>query len=194
MKSQELEDRELFDLILRMLDYEPSSRCTLAEAMTHSYFKWVLKALIALFVYFSKAILYPTFRRLPRDLKDKVDGFLTSKIVENGGGSTASSSSLQWVKCEYILHFLVVKFVFSVFIIDIGVYLYRIWFVHNFEINPNRWYIETYLDIVYYIFYDIFDLLCVIFANIIQTWMFVYWIGTVIHTIRVCKSKKITQF
>lgn len=72
MKSQELEDRELFDLILRMLDYEPSSRCTLAEAMTHSYFK-----------------------RLPRDLKDKVDGFLTSKIVENGGGSTASSSSLQ---------------------------------------------------------------------------------------------------
>ena len=39
MKSQELEDRELFDLILRMLDYEPSSRCTLAEAMTHSYFK-----------------------------------------------------------------------------------------------------------------------------------------------------------
>ena len=115
MKSQELEDRELFDLILRMLDYEPSSRCTLAEAMTHSYFKWVLKALIALFVYFSKAILYPTFRRLPRDLKDKVDGFLTSKIVENGGGSTASSSSLQWVKCEYILHFLAVKFVFSVF-------------------------------------------------------------------------------
>ena len=42
MKSQ-TEDRELFDLILRMLDYDPIRRYTLAEAITHPYFKWVSK-------------------------------------------------------------------------------------------------------------------------------------------------------
>lgn len=39
MKSNSEEDAELYDLIMRMLEYEPSSRITLREALDHPYFK-----------------------------------------------------------------------------------------------------------------------------------------------------------
>lgn len=42
MQSNDLEHQELFDLIMKMLDYEPSSRITLNEALQHPYFKRLL--------------------------------------------------------------------------------------------------------------------------------------------------------
>lgn len=39
MKSHDREERELFDLIFRMLEYEPTQRITLAEALDHEFFK-----------------------------------------------------------------------------------------------------------------------------------------------------------
>ncbi|KAH7728278.1 Protein kinase [Aphelenchoides avenae] len=39
MQSNEAEHRELFDLVQRMLEYEPSQRITLAEALKHPYFE-----------------------------------------------------------------------------------------------------------------------------------------------------------
>lgn len=38
MLSNEREHIRLFDLIERMLDYEPTSRITLGEALKHNYF------------------------------------------------------------------------------------------------------------------------------------------------------------
>ena len=38
MLSNEREHIKLFDLIERMLDYEPTSRITLGEALRHNYF------------------------------------------------------------------------------------------------------------------------------------------------------------
>lgn len=39
MKSNQVEDVELFDIISKMLTYEPSQRITLADALDHAYFK-----------------------------------------------------------------------------------------------------------------------------------------------------------
>lgn len=39
MKTHDEEERELFDLIFRMLQYEPKQRITLAEALNHKFFK-----------------------------------------------------------------------------------------------------------------------------------------------------------
>lgn len=39
MQSNDCEHQELFDIIIKMLDYEPSSRITLSEALHHPYFK-----------------------------------------------------------------------------------------------------------------------------------------------------------
>jgi serine/threonine protein kinase len=39
MLSNEPEHEELFDLISRMLEYEPSQRITLRDVLDHSYFK-----------------------------------------------------------------------------------------------------------------------------------------------------------
>ena len=38
MESKDAETLELFDLIDKMLDYEPSSRIRLVEALTHPFF------------------------------------------------------------------------------------------------------------------------------------------------------------
>lgn len=37
--SSDPEHQELFDLIVLMLDYEPTSRVTLNQALQHKYFK-----------------------------------------------------------------------------------------------------------------------------------------------------------
>uniref|UniRef100_F1KR61 Serine/threonine-protein kinase Doa n=1 Tax=Ascaris suum TaxID=6253 RepID=F1KR61_ASCSU len=39
MKSNDVEDMELYDIISRMLEYEPSHRMTLEDALDHAYFK-----------------------------------------------------------------------------------------------------------------------------------------------------------
>lgn len=39
MQSNDAEHRELFDLVQRMLEYEPSQRITLAESLKHPYFE-----------------------------------------------------------------------------------------------------------------------------------------------------------
>lgn len=39
MQSHDEEHQELFDLIQRMLEYEPTARITLKEALQHPYFK-----------------------------------------------------------------------------------------------------------------------------------------------------------
>ncbi len=39
MLSDEAEHREIFDLVFQMLDYEPTSRIKLEEALQHPYFK-----------------------------------------------------------------------------------------------------------------------------------------------------------
>lgn len=36
--NEEVEHAQLFDLIVRMLEYEPSQRITLAEAMRHPFY------------------------------------------------------------------------------------------------------------------------------------------------------------
>jgi CDC-like kinase len=38
MESKDSETLELFDIIDKMLDYEPTSRITLAEALAHPFF------------------------------------------------------------------------------------------------------------------------------------------------------------
>lgn len=41
-QSDDNDHTQLFDLILRMLDYEPSQRITLREAMCHPFFDKIL--------------------------------------------------------------------------------------------------------------------------------------------------------
>jgi len=80
MRSNDPEDQNLFDLIMEMLDYEPNSRIPLTEALQHSHFKFVLIVMKLPTNFFVltidlcldyQSIRY--FRRLPAELRDKVD-------------------------------------------------------------------------------------------------------------------------
>uniref|UniRef100_A0A915CZM8 Protein kinase domain-containing protein n=1 Tax=Ditylenchus dipsaci TaxID=166011 RepID=A0A915CZM8_9BILA len=68
MQSNDVDHQELFDLILKMLDYEPTSRITLKEALQHPY-----------------------FRRLPSH--QKVDnGEIVAAVTSSGNGTSSSAA------------------------------------------------------------------------------------------------------
>lgn len=77
MESHEPEHIELFDLIERMLDYEPTSRISLGEALNHKYF---VNRLLPhqLYVFFFIIKIYMKFLRISE--------------ASNGNGSVASTT------------------------------------------------------------------------------------------------------